>query len=198
MATGSWRRVDLGFVSAYVLARANEAVVIDTGVQGSADDVGAVLSGAGLSWAAVGHVILTHKHPDHIGSLDAVLELATGATAYAGAADIANIATVNDIVAVEDGDRVADLTIVATPGHTPGHISIHDAAAGLLVAGDAINGAESGSVAGPNPDFSEDMDAAIASVIRLAELPFDTVLFGHGDPVEGEADRQVAELAESL
>src|SRR5215813_7375445 len=41
--TLAWSRVDLGFVSAYVLVRGNEAAVVDTGVGGSADEIGAVL-----------------------------------------------------------------------------------------------------------------------------------------------------------
>jgi glyoxylase-like metal-dependent hydrolase (beta-lactamase superfamily II) len=42
---------------------------------------------AGLSWGAVHHVILTHYHPDHIGSVGEVLAAAAKATTYAGAAD---------------------------------------------------------------------------------------------------------------
>ena len=64
----AWSRVDLGFVSAYVLVRGNEAAVVDTGVGGSADQIGAVLDDAGPGWAGVRHVVLTHKHPDHAGS----------------------------------------------------------------------------------------------------------------------------------
>ena len=43
----AWSRVDLGFVSAYVLVRGGEAAVVDTGVGGSADQIGAVLDEAG-------------------------------------------------------------------------------------------------------------------------------------------------------
>lgn len=193
----SWHRVDLDFVSAYVLVRDGEAVVIDTGVEGSADLIETTLTEAGVSWDAVGHVILTHKHPDHVGSLDAVLARATGATAHAGAADIPNIETSHDVAAVGDGDRIFDLTIVATPGHTPGHVSVHDPTAGLMVAGDALNGSD-GGVTAANPDFSEDMAAADESVRKLAGLVFDTVVFGHGDPVEVDADAKVAELAATL
>lgn len=79
------RRVDLGFVSAYVLIRGNEAAVVDTGEEGSAPDIGNALDAAGMGWADVRHLILTHAHPDHIGSVEAVLDSAGGATPYAGA-----------------------------------------------------------------------------------------------------------------
>jgi hypothetical protein len=36
----AWSRVNLGFVSAYVLVRGNEAAVVDTGVGGSAEAIG--------------------------------------------------------------------------------------------------------------------------------------------------------------
>ena len=193
----SWERVNLGFVSAYVLARAGEATIVDTGVSGSENDIGASLGVLGLGWEDVGHVIVTHLHNDHQGSLPAVLDLAPAATGYAGAADIPGISSPRELVPVGDGDRVFDLDIIATPGHTPGHISVLDSTAGLLVAGDALNGAD-GGVIGANPRFTDDMAEADATVLKLAGLTYDTVVFGHGDPVVGNASQQVADLADSL
>jgi glyoxylase-like metal-dependent hydrolase (beta-lactamase superfamily II) len=69
-----WNSVDLGSVYAFVVVREGEAAIIDTGVAGSADDIDAVLTAPGLvGWDNVGHVILTHSHPDHVGSLAEVL-----------------------------------------------------------------------------------------------------------------------------
>src|SRR3712207_688593 len=68
-----WSRVDLGFVSAYVLVRGNEAAVVDTGVGGSAEAIGQVLDQAGPGGGGVRHVVFTHKHPDHAGSISDVL-----------------------------------------------------------------------------------------------------------------------------
>ncbi len=73
----AWERVDLGFVSAYVLVRGGEAAVVDTGVAGSDDDIAAALDRLGLDWGAVGHVVLTHLHADHAGSASAVLTAAS-------------------------------------------------------------------------------------------------------------------------
>jgi glyoxylase-like metal-dependent hydrolase (beta-lactamase superfamily II) len=186
--------VNLGFVSAYVLVRSGEAAVVDTGVAGSEADIEAALVAAGLGWDSVGHVILTHLHPDHIGSAAAVMTAAPDAVGYAGAADIPAISAPRPLTAVDDGDRVFDLRIVATPGHTPGHISVLDDVGGILVAGDALNTA-GGLASGPNPQFTPDMDTAMASVAKLAGFGFETLLVGHGDPVTSGASAQVAELA---
>jgi len=190
----AWHRVNLGFVSAYVLVRSGEAAVVDTGVAGSEADIEAALVAAGLGWDSVGHVILTHLHSDHIGSAAAVITAAADATGYAGAADIPAISVPRPLTAVGDGDRVFDLRIVATPGHTPGHISVLDDVGGILVAGDALNTA-GGLASGPNPQFTPDMDTAMASVAKLAGFGFETLLVGHGDPVTSGASAQVAELA---
>lgn len=191
-----WHRVDLGFVSAYLLYRNGEAALVDTGVEGSQGDIEAALGEIGLGWESVGHLIVTHQHPDHQGSVDAVLA-ASEAPWYAGQGDIDAITASVEGTVVGDGDTVFDLTVIETPGHTPGHISVLDPAAGILVAGDALNGTD-GGVVGANPDFSDDMDAANASVVKLAGFDYGIVLFGHGEPVLEAASDRVGELAGSL
>lgn len=194
-----WHRVNLDFVSAYILYRGGEAAIVDTGVGGSEGAIEAALGEIGLDWSAVGTLVITHLHPDHQGSLRAVIEATTESLPwFAGAADLDGIDAPTEGQPVEDGDRVNDgLQIIETPGHTPGHISVLDPAAGILVAGDALNGAD-GGVAGANPDFSQDMEAANASVRKLAGFDYEVVLFGHGEPVVENASEQVAELANSL
>ena len=192
-----WTRVNLGFVSAYLLVRSGEAAVVDTGVAGSADAIEASLKGIGLGWDAVGHVILTHRHPDHAGSAADVLDRTPDATGYAGAEDIPAITVPRTLTAVADGDKVFDLTIVATPGHTAGHVCVLDPVAKLLVAGDALNN-RTGTLAGSSPQNTDDPAAAKASVIKLAGLSFETLLVGHGEPIESGASEKVAQLAATL
>ena len=188
----AWERVNLGFVSAYVLARAGEAALVDTGVEGSADAIEASLGAVGLDWGAVGHVILTHHHADHVGSTAEVLRRATGASAYAGAADISSIPT-GPLTAIGDEDEVFGLRIVASPGHTAGSISVLDPIAGVLVAGDALR-TEAGRPALPSPQFTVDMDRARQSIVTLGALAFEPLLVGHGEPLVGGASAMVAEL----
>ena len=193
----SWQRVNLGFVSAYIVVRGGEAAIVDTGVAGSESDIEAGLVAVGVDWSSVGPVILTHRHPDHQGSLPAVLAAAAGATGYAGAGDLDAITSPKALVSVGDGDKVFDLEIIETPGHTPGHISVLSPDASLLIAGDALNG-QDGGVIGANPQYTPDMATANLSVQKLAGFQFDTVVFGHGEPVVGGAAARVAELAASL
>ncbi len=194
-APAAFQRVNLDFVSAYILYRGGEAALVDTGVDGSADAIEAALGEVGLAWDPVGQVILTHKHPDHMGSVDAVLERAPGATVYAGAPDIPEISSVTVPQPVGDGDSVFDLEIIESPGHTAGHICVLDRAAGILVAGDALVGV-GGGVGPPDPSFSDDMTIALDSVRKLAGLSYEIALFGHGEPLLEGASAAVAALAE--
>ena len=182
----TWQRVNLGFVSAYILARGGQAAIVDTGVGGSAGAIEDSLAEIGLDWSAVEHLILTHRHNDHAGSATEIMEAAPEMAAYAGAEDISAISVPRPLTPVEDGDRVFDLQIVTTPGHTPGSISVYDAVSGLLVAGDALR-TEGGRPGLPGGQFTENMDEAIRSVAKLGELVFETLLVGHGEPIESGA-----------
>jgi glyoxylase-like metal-dependent hydrolase (beta-lactamase superfamily II) len=192
-ATLTWERVNLGFVSAYILVRGGEAAIVDTGVAGSADSIGASLSGVGLGWDAVGHVILTHHHGDHAGSAVEVMTNAAAAIGYAGAEDIASIRAARTLEVAADGDEIFGLQVVTTPGHTAGSICVLDRTAGVLVAGDAVR-VEGGAPALPGAQFTDDMDLAKASIVKLGALTFETLLAGHGDPIDAGASAMVAAL----
>jgi glyoxylase-like metal-dependent hydrolase (beta-lactamase superfamily II) len=190
-----WQRIDLGFVSAYLLIANTQVVVVDSGVEGSEADIEEALTDLGMGWYAVEHVIFTHNHPDHIGSAAAILE-ATDAEAHAGEGDHVSIVGPRPVSPVTDGQDIFGLRVITTPGHTPGHISVLDPVGGVLVVGDALVGrGDGGGVAGPDAAYTQDMATAEASVRKLAGFDFDIVLFGHGEPVEQDAARLVGELA---
>jgi glyoxylase-like metal-dependent hydrolase (beta-lactamase superfamily II) len=179
-----WAGVGTPNSHGYILVRGGEATVVDTGSWCVPDVIEGGLAAVGLDWSAVGAVIVTHKHPDHWVGLRAALELAPDAAVFAGAADIPHIACPREVVAVGAGDRVMDLAVIPTPGHTPGHIAVHDEAAGVLVVGDAIGGADStGTRLGGLLPTSEDLAQAQASLATLSGLSFDTLLPGHGFPL---------------
>ncbi|MFN7471806.1 MAG: MBL fold metallo-hydrolase [Roseiflexaceae bacterium] len=86
-----------------------------------------------------------------------------------------------------DGVVLCDeLTVIATPGHSMGHISLYSPAdGGVLICGDAAVH----FTAQPNISFLyEDKMTAIESFKSLAALSFAHAVFGHGKPLIGAAD----------
>ncbi|MBL7259897.1 MBL fold metallo-hydrolase [Paractinoplanes lichenicola] len=194
--TGGWERVNLSFVSAYLLVRGNDAAIVDLGTGGSADAIGQGLTAAGSSFSAVRHVILTHKHEDHAGGLAGVSAETPNAKIYVGQADLAEVIAEKQLTSIKDGDEVFGLRIVGTPGHTAGHISVFDPSTGTLVAGDALN--NNSGLAGSDPQYTADETQAAASVKKLAGLDVKAILPGHGDPITSGAADALRKLAESL
>ncbi|MDQ3781706.1 MAG: MBL fold metallo-hydrolase [Actinomycetota bacterium] len=194
----SWVEASFVFVSAYILERGGRACIVDTGVAQSEAILEEALAGFDLGWDAVDHIVLTHHHRDHIGSLGAAADLAGGATLYGGEADIASIDAPRELMAVGDGSEVMGLQVIETPGHTAGSISLLDAGSGVLIVGDALTGSGGSTVSGSNPQFTDDADQARESVAKLAALSFETILFGHGDPVLTEGSEVLAAYAATL
>ncbi len=195
--TGAWERVNMGFVSAYVLVRSGEVVIVDTGPSGDEQALIDTLDALGVGWGDVSDVILTHRHPDHVGNIGSIVDLAPQALLSTGAGDVDAIGADLGLRGLADGDTVSGLAVIGTPGHTDGHISLLDGDRGVLLAGDALNGAD-GGVSGPNPEFTPDLVMANASVQRLAGFDYETILFGHGEPVTADGASLVGELATGL
>ena len=191
----SWQRVNLSFVSAYLLVRGSEVAIVDLGTAGSESAIEQGLEAAGAGWDNVKHVILTHKHPDHAGGLTGV-QPNVSATWYAGAADVSGIQSETALTPVKDGDEVFGLQIIGTPGHTAGHVSVFDPANGVLVAGDALRTTD--GLAGSDPQYTADGKQAAASVRTLAALDIKQILPGHGDPLTSGAVDALKKLAASL
>jgi glyoxylase-like metal-dependent hydrolase (beta-lactamase superfamily II) len=91
---------------------------------------------------------------------------------------------------------------IATPGHSPGHVSLFRESDRTLISGDAVVTTKQESLLsaltqrpelhGPPAYWTLDWEAARASVQRLAQLRPDVLTTGHGPPLQG------AGVAESL
>ncbi len=187
-------------------------VLVDVGFPGQADAIDAHLADANLGLDDVIAVAVTHQDGDHVAGLRDVVDR-TDATVYAhretapyldgredpikGGDD--RYPPVDVDVQVVDGvgfrTAAGEMRVVHTPGHAPGHVSLHFPGERLLVAGDALT-AEDG-LAGPKPEFTPDLDRATESVGHLADLDVDRVLCYHGGFVEAGSDR-IAEIRDSM
>ncbi len=74
------------------------------------------------------------------------------------------------------------LQVLATPGHTPGHISLFSPSTGVLFVGDSIISRD-GSLVGSIPANTWDAEQAAASVRKQAALGARVVCSGHGPVV---------------
>jgi glyoxylase-like metal-dependent hydrolase (beta-lactamase superfamily II) len=122
-------------------------------------------------------VIATHWHPDHWMTYDAV-RAATGAPVLVGAVEV-KIPEERIDGRLADGAEVkvgaARITVLHTPGHTPGSISLR--VGGAVITGDTLfNG-------GPGKTSAKgDLETLVESITaRLLPLPEETVVMpGHG------------------
>lgn len=98
-----------------------------------------------------------------------------------------------------DGERLpyrGGVTVIHTPGHTPGHVSLFLSRDRLLVAGDALR-VEKGRLEGPSPQATPDLPQAIASLRKLLDLPIERVLCYHGGLASTGVRERLTELAAS-
>ncbi|MGQ0568445.1 MAG: MBL fold metallo-hydrolase [Armatimonadota bacterium] len=72
--------IPLGHVNAFLI-ETNYLTLVDTGIPGSAEKLLQAARALGRRPADIRHILVTHCHPDHSGSL-AALKQATGAQAY--------------------------------------------------------------------------------------------------------------------
>lgn len=208
------------FVNAYLVEDGEGLFLIDAGAPGAQKGILRYLQYLQRRPDEVKAIAITHYHFDHVGGL-AAMKAATGAQVCAGAADVPYIEgrippwqpPLNSITrilgrllsaffkaqpcvvdrALQEGDRVGPLVAVATPGHTPGHISYYWPQRHALFVGDALVALP--NLQGPRGDYTMDMAMARASVKHLAELAVEIVCPAHGEPIlsqGGEALRQVA------
>jgi len=185
--------------------------LVDTGMPGRAGDVLRYVAALGYGPTQVRRIVLTHYHVDHAGSL-ADLVARTGARVLVHAADAPFVegrcvwpgargvwghviramapflggrpVPVDERLAHGDVIPVAGgLHVVHTPGHTPGSISLHLPAHGVLFTGDTLLVDWHGHIQEARPLFSLDIQQARDSARQLADLDFSLLAPGHGPPI---------------
>lgn len=171
-------------VRCFVVRHAGGIVLVDSGPPGSNDAIGAALARCGAAWSDVTDIVLTHAHFDHVGGLAEAAQRAPSARIWAGAGDLENIGLGSPSVVepVKEGDRVGELRVLDTPGHTAGHISLlHEADAALLI-GDLVGSVDGVLSAGPE-QFTADPRRSRRSLARVVKLNVERILFSHGPEI---------------
>lgn len=159
------------------------ALLVDPGATGDS------LDGA-VARRRVGHVAVTHHHPDHVGGVAAYARRC-GATVWARTGRVAAFVEAAGVepdrtfaggTTVPTGD--GPVRVVDTPGHAPEHVGFcHD---GTLVCGDLVVATGSVAVAAPGGDLR----AYLTSLRRVHAMDPDRLVPGHGPDVEGAAVRE--------
>ncbi|HYZ28156.1 MAG TPA: MBL fold metallo-hydrolase [Thermoleophilaceae bacterium] len=209
-----------GFVNAYLVDEEDGFTLVDTMLPRSAD---VVLAKAGELGRPIVRIALTHAHGDHIGSLDELARRIPGAEVSISARDARLLAGDKTLEPGEPvdklrgsyprvktqpgrllapGDRVGSLEVIASPGHTPGHVAFLDTRDRTLYCGDAYSTLGGvATTAKVNPRFPLPTMAtwhrptALESARALRALDPARLAPGHGKVVEApaaEMDRAIA------
>lgn len=196
------------FSNVFLVRESDGFTLVDTSLPGSA---GTILEAAKVYALPIRRVLLTHAHGDHVGSLDK-LHAALGPDVMVAIGEREAPLLRKDLRLQADepqtplksflfpgtktrpthtlteGELFGSLRCIATPGHTPGHMSFLDERVGTLFCGDAM--ISMGGVLRTTMDtpwwfplpklFSWDAGLANASSRKLLDLAPKTIVTGHG------------------
>ncbi|MCJ8010913.1 MBL fold metallo-hydrolase [Paenibacillus sp. KQZ6P-2] len=98
---------------------------------------------------------------------------------------------------IQDGEVLplcGGIEVIATPGHTPGHISLYHIPSKTLIAADALRVVD-GRLYGPSPEQTLNMPQAMESVKKLASYEVQSVICYHGGLFQDNVSQALQELA---
>ncbi|MFC1984037.1 MBL fold metallo-hydrolase [Chloroflexota bacterium] len=203
-----------------ILIVEEELTLIDAGFRDSSSKIIGLIHSLGRSVEEISLIIITHNHLDHVGGLPELRNLTTAKIAIHKAdisegeliypkvvqklLHIPSFSTLRSLVYTKsnevdiqlDGNEILSplggLKVIHTPGHTPGSIGLFSPQKKLFIAGDALNNLY--NIRPPLKLISSDLEQAIDSIKRIAQLDFDILCFGHGRPLTKNASAKVQDL----
>jgi len=202
--------------NSYLVLGSQGAVVIDTGMPGNEERLVEYARSVGVEPKALQYIILTHPDIDHSGSA-AKLKSLTNAKVAIHAADAPRLSgekklkqvkgptavllsvmsplmrftPVRPDLLLKDSDKIMDLTVIHTPGHTDGSVSLYKENEAIFV-GDAMRTDSSGKPRLPSGSMTVNMERAKESVKRISTYQYRILLPGHGPPITQDASRIMA------
>jgi glyoxylase-like metal-dependent hydrolase (beta-lactamase superfamily II) len=195
----------LGAVNCYLVREEDGFTLIDA--SWPASQAQPIMQAARRLGLPIARILLTHDHIDHVGSLDALhaalpdVPIAiSGREARLLAGDCSLDPSEPQGKApgnfpcktqptnlLHGGDRIGSLEVIATPGHSPGHLAFLDTRDRALIAGDAFQTLGGVAVSGtvmplfPLPAWSTwHKGLALESARKLLALEPTALAVGHG------------------
>lgn len=216
-------------INCYFVREDDGLTLIDTGYFNNAKSI---LGAADAQKMPIKRIVFTHAHGDHVGSLDDLHAALPDAEVMISTRDARFLAgdrtldpnepqtplkgdyrtcTTRPTRLLEEGDRIGSLEVVASPGHTPGHVAFLDVRDRSLIAGDSFQTQGGIAVTGelrllfPVLVFATwNRPVALASAKKLRALSPSRLAVGHGPVLENplaamdnainEADQHLAKM----
>jgi glyoxylase-like metal-dependent hydrolase (beta-lactamase superfamily II) len=195
----------IGSMNCYLIREEDGFTLIDTVMSGQAR---AIIQAAQKLGLPIARIVLTHAHVDHVGSLDELHQALPAVPVLISERDARfltgdksldpdepqtqlrggyPVCQTTPTLLLHAGERVGSLEVVATPGHTPGHLAFFDTRDRALIAGDAFQTLGGVAVSGtikplfPLPALATwNKDLALSSAQALLKLQPSVLAVGHG------------------
>jgi glyoxylase-like metal-dependent hydrolase (beta-lactamase superfamily II) len=195
----------LGAINCYLVPEDDGFTLIDTSWPRS--QAQAIMREANKLGLPIVRIVPTHAHIDHVGSLDALHDalpdipvaiserdarllsgdLSLDPSEPQGKQPGGYACKTKPTLLLHEGDRIGSLEVVATPGHSPGHVAFLDTRDRSLIPGDAFQTLGGVAVSGtvkplfPLPAFSSwHKGLALQSARKLLALQPSLLAVGHG------------------
>ena len=204
--------VKLGFVTCYLIESDNHYILVDAGYAKKEKILWKFLEQKGIAPSAIGLIVITHGHMDHVGSLKAIKEK-TGAPVLIhelegpllqnGRTPGVHVAIrwLGKLIRMENGTRVTAVSpdimisdryplndygidgyVLPTPGHTAGSLSVIVEGKHAIV-GDIAMKFPLISRSSYEPIIAQDLDQVYRSWQRIIDCGVQTIYPAHGSIV---------------